>query len=407
MIEANDALQRLEEAAQKQAAEERAAQAISIARCRLVLGKDAKSAFFATLALRLIPEVRWDVETLATDGKQLVYNPEFINRCSPEEQIGLVAHEVMHLSLGHHARRGHRDMAQWNVAADLAINPLLIEAGFTLPSDGCVPGKGQYAKLPVGKSAEDYYNLLPNTTDGDCRNEAQNHNPCPDPGGCGGVLDPGDGSPAACKEAEGDAAVAVSQAERVAKQRGELPGGIARLVAQVLEPKVDWRETLRAFVSRFARNDYSWAHPNRRIIHQGLYLPGLRSEELGDVVLAIDTSGSIGGKVLERFASEAEGILQSYDCTVTILYHDAHIQHVQSWRSTDGPLVLEPKGGGGTDHHAVFDWIAEQDVDPACLVCLTDLASSFPDGPPTYPVLWATVDAGNLKAPFGMQVEID
>jgi predicted metal-dependent peptidase len=407
MTEVNDALQRLEDAAQRQAAEEHAAQALGLARCRLVLGKDAKSAFFATLALRLIPEIRWDVDTLATDGKRLAYNPEYINRCSPEEHIGLDAHEVMHLALGHHARRGHRDTAQWNVAADLAINPLLIEAGFTLPSDRCIPAEGRYAKLPLGKSAEDYYNLLSNTSDGDCRDKGQDHNPCPDPGGCGGVLDPGDGSPAACKEAEADAAVAVSQAERVAKQRGELPGGIARLVAQVLEPKVDWRETLRAFVSRFARNDYSWAHPNRRFIHQGLYLPGLRSEELGDVVLAIDTSGSIGGKVLEQFASEAEGILQSYDCVVTILYHDAQIQHVQTWRSSDGPLVLEPKGGGGTDHNAVFDWIAEQDVDPVCLVCLTDLASSFPDGPPTYPVLWATVEAGNMKAPFGMQVEIE
>jgi predicted metal-dependent peptidase len=220
-------------------------------------------------------------------------------------------------------------------------------------------------------------------------------------------MDPGDGSPAACKEAEADAAVAVSQAERVAQQRGELPGGIARLVEQVLEPKVDWRETLREFVSRFARNDYSWAHPNRRFIHHGLYLPGLRSEELGDVVLAVDTSGSIGGKVLARFASEAEGILQSYDCALTILYHDAQIQHVQTWRSTDGPLMLELKGGGGTDHHVVFEWVAEQGVDPACLVCLTDLESSFPEEPPGYPVLWATVGAGATKAPFGVQVEIE
>jgi hypothetical protein len=66
-----------------------------------------------------------------------------------------------------------------------------------------------------------------------------------------------------------------------------------------------------------------------------------------------------------RFASEAEGILQAYDCALTILYHDAQIQHVQTWRSTDGPLMLEPKGGGGTDHHVVFEWVAEQGVDPS------------------------------------------
>jgi predicted metal-dependent peptidase len=402
---ADDALQRLESAAQRQAAEELALKAISLARCRLVLGKDAKSAFFATLALRLKLEVKWEVDTLATDGKRLVFNPDFINRFALEEHIGLVAHEVMHNALAHHARRGHRDKARWNVAADLAVNPLLIEAGFTLPKGGCVPGQGTYAKLQVGKSAEEYYALLPDESGGE--SEGKEPNSCPDPGGCGGVMDPGDGSPAACQEAEADTAVAVSQAERVAKQRGDLPGGIARLVERVLEPKVDWRDILRAFISRLARNDYSWAHPNRRFIHQGLYLPGLRSEELGDVVLAVDTSGSIGGKVLERFVSEAEGILQAYDCALTILYHDATIQHVQAWRSTDGPLVLEPKGGGGTDHHPVFEWVAEQGIDPACLVCLTDLASSFPPEPPTYPVLWATVGAGTEKAPFGTQVAIE
>jgi predicted metal-dependent peptidase len=403
MTETDDALQRLENAAQRQAAEEQAAKALSLARCRLVLGKDAKSAFFATLALRLKLEVKWEVDTLATDGKRLVFNPDFINRFALEEHIGLVAHEVMHNALAHHARRGQRDKARWNVAADLAVNPLLIDAGFILPKGGCIPGQGHYGKLPNGKSAEEYYALLP----GESRGENEDEGPCPDPGGCGGVMDPGDGSPAACKEAEAEAAVAVSQAERVAKQRGELPGGIARLVEQVLEPKVDWREILRAFISRFARNDYSWAHPNRRFIHQGLYLPGLRSEELGDVVLAVDTSGSIGREELNRFAAEAEGILQAYDCALTILYHDASIQHVHTWGPTDGPLVLEPKGGGGTDHQPVFEWIAEQGVDPACLVCLTDLASSFPPEPPTYPVVWATVGAGTEKAPFGALVEIE
>jgi predicted metal-dependent peptidase len=83
---------------------------------------------------------------------------------------------------------------------------------------------------------------------------------------------------------------------------------------------VDWRDVLREFLSRHARNDYSWLPPSRRYIHRELYLPGLRSEELGEVVLAVDTSGSIGQRELARFAAEAEGILDSFDCTLTILY---------------------------------------------------------------------------------------
>src|SRR5437660_10118489 len=104
MTEANDALDRLEKAAQRQAAEERAAQAISVARCRLVLGKDAKSTFFATLALRLKPEVMREVDTLATDCKRLVHNPDFINRHSLAAHIRLARHEVMPHAWRHRPR---------------------------------------------------------------------------------------------------------------------------------------------------------------------------------------------------------------------------------------------------------------------------------------------------------------
>src|SRR5204863_1853871 len=115
---------------------------------------------------------------------------------------------------------------------------------------------------------------------------------------------------------------AVAQAERAARARGELPGGLGRAVHHVLHPPADWRQVLREFVSASARNDYSWARPSRRLLSQGLYLPGLHSEELGDVVLAVDTSGSIGDELLGVFAAEANAVLAAFDCSVTVLYHD-------------------------------------------------------------------------------------
>ena len=187
--------------------------------------------------------------------------------------------------------------------------------------------------------------------------------------------------------------------------RGKLSGGLGRLVSQALEPKADWKEILREFISRFAKNDYSWAVPNRRFIAQGLYLPGLRSEELGDMVVAVDTSGSIGPVVLNAFAAELQGMLEAYDVSITIVYHDAVICHTQTWKSSDGPLVLEPKGGGGTSHIPVFQWVEETGMDPSCLVALTDMYSQFPDKGPAYPVLWASISHG-IPAPFGQLVEI-
>jgi predicted metal-dependent peptidase len=417
-VSENDPFAALEQAAARQAAQEKAFQALAQARCRLVLGKDAKSAFFASLALRLVPQVDWGIDTMATDGKKLFLSPSFVSALPPDELLGVVAHEVMHNALAHHARRGPRDARRWNVACDLAVNPLLLEAGFALPASRLLPGEGEYQGLPAGKSAEEYYGLLsepppgkeqgegPGQGDGEPGQGEAGPSPTPDPGGCGAVQEPGGGSQAELCQSQAEWQVAVAQARQVAKGRGELPGGLARLVEEVLQPRVDWRDVLREFVSAHARNDYRWSPPNRRFIHQGLYLPGLRSEELGELVLAVDTSGSIGEKELARFAAEAQGILEAFDCALTILYHDSQVQKVQHWRSGDGPLALEPAGGGGTSHVCIFDWVRAQAEQPTCVICLTDLYTEFPEVTPSTPVLWAVVGDGASEPPFGLRVAV-
>jgi predicted metal-dependent peptidase len=394
----------LEKAANRQAAEEAAARAISQARTKLLLGKDAQSAFFATLALRLTARPDWQCETMATDGRSLIYQPGWVQSLPQDELKGVVAHEVMHNALTHPARRHHRDPMRWNIACDLAVNPLLIQAGFQLPSGRLMPGEGKYHQLAPGKSAEEYYGELqgdPLNPNGQSQEPGQGQ----DPGKCGSVRDPGDESEADARQMEAEWHVAVAQAQQAAKQRGELPGGLARLVEEVLTPNIDWRDVLREFVSRHARNDYAWSPPNSRFIHAGLYLPGLRSEELGDVVLAVDTSGSIGEAELNRFAGEAQGILDAYECELTILYHDTEIQGVEQWTPADGPLVLSPKGGGGTDHRPVFDWLDQQGIAPSCLICLTDMDSLFPETAPAFPVLWASTKPCSNPV-FGLCVHV-
>jgi predicted metal-dependent peptidase len=405
----------LEEAARRQRAEEQALRAVAAARCRLVLGTDARSAFLATLALRLVPGVDWAVPTMAADGRSLALNPEFVMGLAADELLACVAHEVMHSALGHHARRGHRDPRRWNVACDLAINPILLDAGFTLPAGRLLPGEGAYADLPCGRSAEEYYELLPDPpgrgTPQESRPNADDAGAQPssagaDPGGCGAVIEPAGGSPAEVRRSEAEWREAVAQAEQVARQRGTLPAGLARSIEVALHAHVDWREVLRSFVSSCARNDYAWSPPNRRFIQAGLYLPSLRSEELGEIVLAVDTSGSVGPEDLARFAAEAQAILESFDCTLTILYHDAEVQQVQRWGSWDGPLKLEPVGGGGTSHVCVFEWVAAHADDPTCVVCLTDLYTEFPGRAPLVPVLWAVVGTNSSPPPFGVRVDI-
>jgi predicted metal-dependent peptidase len=405
-----DGFARIERAAVRQTLEENAARALAAARARLVLGRDARSAFFACLALRLVPEADWLIGTMATDGKVLAYHPGFVTGLSPDELVGVVAHEVMHNALAHHARRGVRDPGRWNVACDLAVNPVLLGAGFVLPKGRLVPGEGRYAGREPGKSAEEYYAALPDPSSAGPGDDAVGPGDEPgygeDPGGCGGVRPPASADPAESARTEAEWKVAVSQAEQAAKGRGELPAGLARSVDDVVRPAADWKAVLREFVSSSARNDYSWSRPNRRFVARGLYLPGLRSEELGDMVLAVDTSGSVGPGELAVFAAEADAILAAFDCNLTVVYHDTLVQKTESWQSSDGPLTLNPVGGGGTSHGCVFDWLAAAGLTPACVVCLTDLDTEFPPSTPDIPVLWAVVGGNPAAPPFGTRVAV-
>lgn len=392
-----DPLAALEQAAQRQKTEEAARKAITAARVKLVLGKDATSAFFATLALRLRAEADWSCQTAATDGRRLIYGPEFVVSLPADQLLGLVAHEVMHCALAHMARRGARDPRRYNIAADLSLNPILRDAGFTLPPGGLFPGAGQYRDLPSGLSAEEYYALLPRDDDSGGQGE--------DPGGCGAVRDAGDDADQQTQAA--DWQVAVAQAKAAAQQRGKLPASIARTVEQLLQPTVDWRDVLREFLSRAltARDDYSWSAPNRRYIAQGIYLPSLRSEALGEVVIAVDTSGSISADTLAAFAGELNGILECQPCRVSVVYCDAAVQRVQEWEPIDGPLTLDAVGGGGTSHRPVWEWLRTSGADPAAVVCLTDGETDFGDEPGV-PVLWALTPGSSARPPFGSVLRI-
>lgn len=414
----DDPLARLDRAVADQAAAEAATKAVAAARARLVLGRDAASAFFATLALRLTAVVDRACPTAATDGRALVFNPAFVLGLSADELVGVVAHEVLHCALAHHARRGFRDPGRWNAAGDLAVNPLLVSAGFALPPTRLMPGEGSYAHHRPGLTAEAYYAALTDPSPPGAPGRQADPGgtagvgptggpPADDPGGCGAVRDPAEGSAGAGSPADADWAVAVAQAGQAARGRGDLPAGLARLVDQVVRPRPDWREVLRAFLTRPARADPAWGRPDRRFVWRGLYLPGRRSEAVGGFVVAVDTSGSIAARELGRFAGALDGLLGTAEATVTVLGHDTAVHSVRTWEPGDGPFTLDPVGGGGTSHACVFDWLDRSRLDPAGVVCLTDLETTFPARVPAVPVLWAVVGGNPTDPPFGSRLTID
>lgn len=370
--------------------------------------------FFGSLLYRLKDRESRAIKTMATDGVSLLWNPEFVETLNAATLAGTLAHEVMHPALHHHLRRSGRDLKRWNIACDYAINPLLIDTGLSLPEGVLLENRFR------GMSAEQIYNLLESEQDSDPNpdndqpsaasdgsNGSAPQNESGDPsapetdGGIGQVLDAplesGD-SPTQQEQAR-EWEIAVKQAITVAQQAGKVPGGLDRTMEGTAEASVNWRELLRRLWSETIAADYSWMRPNRRHVWNGLYLPGVVREGVGEIVIAVDCSGSISGRQLRLFEAEARSILEGQRPErVYVLYFDAVVQKVETYEAGQ-PISLNPVGGGGTEFGPCFEWIEKRGVTPQTMVILTDLYGSFPSSTPSYPVLWAST--GRRQAPFG------
>ena len=218
--------------------------------------------FYGSLALQLQRVERPDLKpaTLATDGVHLYYHPDWVNAKPADEVEAGVAHEIGHCALDHMGRRGDRNPKKWNIAADHVTNLMLQEAGFKIPPGWyCDP---QYK----GMTAEEVYNLLPDDDD-DNDGEFDSHPDAPPP-----------------TEVRNAWKVATIQAANTAaKRNGTVPGELARYVKELTEPQEDWRSRLRRFATESARDDYSWAKPNRMYASLGIILPGMHSHAVRDI----------------------------------------------------------------------------------------------------------------------------
>ena len=380
---------------------------MSKARTQLLLSQP----FFGTLALRLRLEETDQLPTVGVDGVTLFYNPKWVAALPLPQLVAVVAHEVMHCACQHHTRMGNRDHVDWNAAGDYAINGVLDAAGFDLPAERLLDPAYD------GKSADEIYATIhcdkkPGDQKGDGKPGSSSQGQ--DPGGCGAVMPApapdgsgGQPSPAELAQAEQDWKIATLQAASAAKVAGKLPGGLDRLVAELREPVIDWRELLRRFLDASAKNDYSWTPPNRRFVGMGLYLPSLHSNELGEIVVAVDTSMSIDQGALEQFAGELAAIMDELKpVRVHVVYCDTKITRVDQFEAGEG-FELSAAGGGGTKFSPPFAWVEEQGIDPACLIYFTDLgASDFPNTDQPYPVLWAAYGT-SADAPMGETIHLD
>jgi predicted metal-dependent peptidase len=375
--------------------------------------------FFGTLLLRMRMKEDPNCRTAWTDGVTIGFNPEYVAKLDPEQRKGLLVHEIMHPVLMHHLRRNNRHPKGWNIACDFALNPLISER-YKLP-DGALLNPAY-----SGKSADEIYNLLPKihvhcgggNQEGDENQQGNEggggeNGDDNDPGNCGEVRDNprnGQSQDQANKQGEAEWKQAIAQARHIAKMQGKMPANLDKLVDDALEPVVEWKNVLRRFASEHARAEESWNRPQRRLLHQGIYLPGLRSEQIGPIAIFRDTSGSIycSPEALQQFNGEIEAIAMDVKpSSLIVIDVDAAVQQVIEIEPGEGmpPALLQAKGGGGTSFRPPFEYLKEHGIEPKCVIYLTDGYGDFPDeNDVEWPTMW--VMTTDVEPPFGERVQL-
>jgi len=344
------------------------------------IGLLLKAPFFGNLAtrLQLINADEW-CGTAATDGRKFYYNSEFVNNLPLKQLEFLFGHEVLHVVYDHMDRRGDREPRLSNIAADYCVNADLLEQriGDKIPI-------GLYDNKYKGWSYEEVYNDLYENADKIDINKLlkqvldEHLDGEGDDGDGDGDGKDGNGRPRLSKEERQAIKDEVKEAMLAAAQAvgaGNLPAGVKRLVQDLTEPVINWRELIQQQIQSIIKDDFTWMKPSRRGWHMDAILPGTKPGEQIDVCIAIDMSGSIGTEDSKAFLSEIKGIMDAYDeYKITVWCFDTDIYNMQVFNSDNMDSIesYEPMGGGGTDFMANWTYMIENNIEPKKFIVFTD-----------------------------------
>ena len=384
--------------------------------------------FLGNLVLRLpLKAAESWCKTSATDAKSFYYNPEFIERLDSHQIKFVLIHEALHCALTHFARRGNRKKHTWDLACDFAINPLLVKEGFHPPLD--VPIFRQYE----GMIAEEIYPMIDDNLDQEPMDQHlyddQNNEDSKDSDGGmreDNLTQQDKNQSGESKNNQSTSSLAqrpqslnpdeieklatqwqknLASSAQLAQEAGKLDGEFAKLIDFFLQPRVSWQSLLSTFMSRLARDDFSYSRPSRR--PGNAILPTLRSHQI-DIAVAIDTSGSISQQEIDEFVSEINAIKSTIRSSITLIACDDKIfpsspWRYESWEEINFPASLG--GGKGTNFRPVFELLNSLDNPCDVLIYFTDAKGLFPEKIPNYPVLWLV--KGKEAVPWGDRIQLN
>ncbi len=342
-----------------------------------------KAPFFGNMAtrMRLIDASEW-CPTAATNGRDFYYNKKFVEKLSVKKLEFLFGHEICHAVFDHFGRVGSRDKQLANIAQDFAVNQILVDERI---GEKITEVKICYDAKYRGMAWEEIYDELYEKAEKIPMDQLLQQ--------LGDLLDEhlkeGDGEGQdGDKEGKGRPKISKEDAQRIkdeikeamiqsaaAAGAGKTPAGIQRLIKDMTEPKMNWRDLVRQEIQSIVRNDYSFMRPSRKGQMSGAILPGMIPDTTIDVAIAVDMSGSIGEEDATAFLSEIKGIMDQYEdfkinlwCFDTSIYNHKEI----SQDNAHDLIEYEPQGGGGTDFDVNFDFMKEQGIQPKKFIMFTD-----------------------------------
>jgi len=365
------------------------------ARERLItarIGLLLKQPFFGNLAtrLKLINADEW-CQTAATDGRNFYYNSRFIMMLSGEKECEfLFGHEVLHCVYEHIGRRVDNDhQAQLaNIAADYCVNGDLVQhkIGEMITTVPCLHDTKYYGwnyervydDLYENADKVDIQELIEQLLDEHLENEESTTSEGPD--GEDGKEDEkkGRGRPKLTKQELQEIKDELKEAMVTAAKSagaGNLPDGVKRIIEDITEPQMDWRDLLRQQLESTQKSDYTFARPSRRGWHLDAILPGTNHEEMIDIAIAFDASGSMSDRMLSDFKGEVKGITEEFNnYRMHMFSFDTEVQNPQDFTSDnlDNILEYDIEGGGGTEFDCMFNYLKENEISPKRLVVFTD-----------------------------------
>jgi predicted metal-dependent peptidase len=428
---------------------------LSKARVQLVL----HDPFFGSMSMRaIVCEDEWGIlpyQTIATDGKYIIYNRKYIDSLELAESKTELTHEVAHIILKHQLRRGDREFELWNIACDQAVDHILVDAGYKLAKKW----KDRLEDRFKNKAAEEIYMIMKNErkTAQKSKQSKQSKGGAGGAGASGAAPAPGTApvktapkSPTPTQKGEYkidttnkaqplpnvdlskihglilDAPINLKDKqavrmqeeyidiaiEQAAKLCGNLPGSLRTLVKADRKHQVNYKDLLRDFLeTSLSPGDYDWMRPDRSYTTMNIYIPGLTEEEDKiNIVFACDSSGSIGPAEKKVFADEICGVLEDFPCDIEVIYCDTMVHEpTQHITAEDFPIELEFKGGGGTSFAPVFEYIKKEKTDFKAVLYFTDLCVSNFGEDPGVPVLWMNTFRTNDKkqVPFGKIIPLE